>query len=68
VADTITVKFKILEDGTLKAIGKDAAKASAALNKTSQSTDKATNSADRYSKKNKGVANATSNSTKAFSK
>jgi len=68
VADTITVKFKILEDGTLKAIGKDADKASAALNKTSQSTDKATNSADRYSKKNKGVANATSNSTKAFSK
>lgn len=68
MADTITVKFKILEDGTLKAIGKDAAKASAALNKTSQSTDKATNSADRYSKKNKGVANATSNSTKAFSK
>lgn len=68
MADTITVKFKILEDGTLKAIGKDADKASAALNKTSQSTDKATNSADRYSKKNKGVANATSNSTKAFSK
>ena len=68
MADTITVKFKILEDGTLQAIGKDAEKASAALNKTSQSTDKASNSADKYSKKNKGVANATSNSTKAFSK
>ena len=68
MADTITVKFKILEDGTLQAIGKDAEKASAALNKTSQSTDRATNSADKYSKKNKGVANATSNSTKAFSK
>ena len=50
-----------MEDGSLKAIGKDAEKAA-------QGTDKATRSADKYSKKNKGVANATSNSTKAFSK
>lgn len=50
-----------MEDGSLKAIGKDAEKAA-------KGTDKATRSADKYSKKNKGVANATSNSTKAFSK
>lgn len=50
-----------MEDGSLKAIGKDAEKAA-------KSTDKATKSADKYSKKNKGVAGATSNSTKAFSK
>jgi hypothetical protein len=50
-----------MEDGSLKAIGRDAEKAA-------QGTDKATKSADKYSKKNKGVAQATSNSTKAFSK
>ncbi len=68
MADTITVKFKVMEDGSLKAVGKDADRAAAALDKTSKSTDKATKSADKYSKKNKGVAGATSNSTKAFSK
>jgi len=61
VADTINVKFKVMEDGSLQAIGKDADKAGAAL-------DKATKSSERYSKRNKGVAGATSNSTKAFSK
>lgn len=50
-----------MEDGSLKAIGKDAEQAA-------RSTDRATKSADQYSKKNKGVAQATSNSTKAFSK
>lgn len=50
-----------MEDGSLKAIGQDAEKAA-------KGTDKATKSADKYSKKNKGVAGATSNSTKAFSK
>mgnify|MGYP001626674680 CR=1 FL=1 len=61
MADTIQVTYKVMEDGSLKAIGKDAEKAA-------KSTDKATKSADKYSKKNKGVAGATSNSTKAFSK
>jgi hypothetical protein len=61
VADTVTVKFKVMEDGSLKAVGKDAEKAAAALNK-------AGNTADTFKKKQKGVANATSNSTKAFSK
>lgn len=61
MADTITVKFKVLEDGSLQAIGKNADKAAAGL-------DKATKSSDKYSKRNKGVAGATSNSTKAFSK
>ena len=50
-----------MEDGSLKAIGQDAEKAA-------KSTDKATKSSDNYSKKQKGVAGATSNSTKAFSK
>lgn len=68
MADTITVKFKVMEDGSLKAVGKDADKAAAALDKTSKSTDKATKSADKYSKKQKGVAGISSNSTKNFSK
>ena len=50
-----------MEDGSLKAIGKDAEKAAA-------STDKATKAADKYSKKQKGVAGISSNSTKNFSK
>ena len=61
MADTIQVTYKVMEDGSLKAIGRDAEKAA-------KGTDKATKSADKYSKKNKGVAQATSNSTKAFSK
>jgi len=61
VANTVTVKFKVLEDGTLKQISADAKKASKA-------TDQATNSSDKYSKKLKGVAGMTSNSTKGFSK
>jgi hypothetical protein len=50
-----------MEDGSLKAISKNADKAA-------RSTDKATKSSGNYSKKQKGVAGATSNSTKAFSK
>ena len=59
--DTVTVKFKVLEDGSLQAVGKHADKAAAGLNNAS-------NSADRYNKVAKGAAGATSNSTKAFSK
>ena len=61
MADTIQVTYKVMEDGTLKRIGQDAEKAA-------KSTDKASRSSDNYSKRNKGVAGATSNSTKAFSK
>ena len=61
MADTITVTYKVNEDGSLSKIAKGADKAAKA-------TDKATNSSDRYSKKQKGVAGATSNSTKSFSK
>jgi hypothetical protein len=50
-----------MEDGSLKKIGKQA-------DKTAASTEKLTKSNDKYKKKQKGVAGATSNSTKAFSK
>ena len=61
MADTIQVTYKVMEDGTLKRIAKDAEGAA-------RSTDKASKSTDRYSKRNKGVAQAGMNSTKAFSK
>ncbi len=49
-----------MDDGSLKAIGKQADKAAA-------STEKLTKSNDKYKKKQKGVAGATSNGTKALS-
>lgn len=61
MSDTITVKYKVLEDGSLQKIANKAEKAA-------KSTDKAAKSSDNYNKKQKGVAGATSNSTKAFSK
>ena len=61
MADTITVKFKVMEDGSLKAIGKDATKAAAALDQTSKSA----RTADRNIK---GAAQASANGTKNFSK
>lgn len=59
--DTVTVKFKVLEDGSLQAVGKHAEKAAAGLNKAS-------GAADNYSKKAKGVGQAGLSSAKGFSK
>ena len=59
--DTVTLTFKVNEDGSLKVISQDAEKAA-------KSTDKAAKSADNFSKKQKGVAQAGMNGTKAFSK
>ena len=59
--DTITLTFKVAEDGSLKAISKDAEKAAA-------STDKAAKASNNYNKQQKGVAQAGMNGTKAFSK
>ena len=61
MADTITVKFKVMEDGSLKAVGKDADKAAAAL-------DKAGRSGDKYQKVQKGIAQTGLSSGKSFSK
>ena len=61
MANTITVTYKVNEDGSLSKIEKSAKGAAKA-------TDKAAKSSEKYSKKQKGVAGATSNSTKAFSK
>ena len=61
MANTITVTYKINEDGSLQKIAQGAEKAA-------KSTNKATNASAQYNKQQKGVIGATSNSTKAFSK
>jgi len=61
VSNTVTLTFKIAQDGSLKAIGHEA-------EKTAKSTDKATKASGNFSKGQKGVAQAGMNGTKAFSK
>ena len=61
MADTITVTYKVNEDGSLSKIAKGADKAAKA-------TDKASKAAAGHNKQQKGVAGATSNTTKGFSK
>ena len=61
MANTVTLTFKVNEDGSLAQVGK-------AAEKTAKSTDKATKASSNYSKGQKGVAQAGMNSTKAFSK
>jgi len=61
VADTITVTYKVNEDGSLQKISQGADKAAKA-------TDKASKAAAGHNKQQKGVAGATSNTTKGFSK
>jgi len=62
VSNTVTIQFKVVQDGKgFKIIGQEA-------EKTAKQTDKATKSTDKYNKGQKGVAQAGMNSTKAFSK
>ena len=68
MANTVSLKIKIDDDGSLSIIAKEAKKAKDGVESVSKATDKGSKSSDNYSKKNKGVAQATSNGTKAFSK
>ena len=61
MSNTVTLTFKIAQDGSLKAIGQEA-------EKTAKSTDKATKASGNFSRGQKGVAQAGMNGTKAFSK
>lgn len=61
MADTITVKFKITEDGSLKQVTNESKKAAKGL-------DNVGNSARNADRNLKGAAQASSNSTKNFSK
>lgn len=64
------VKFtvKIKDDGGLELVANKAKKTKKAIDDVSTSTDRASRARQRYNKGEKGVAGATANSTKAFSK
>ena len=64
----VKLTIKIGDDGSLKVTTKKAKEASAAIEGVAASTKKAQAARSKYSKSEKGVAGATSNSTKAFSK
>ena len=67
-ANEVKLTIKIGDDGSLKVTTKKAKEASAAIEGVAASTKKAQDARSKYSKSEKGVAGATSNSTKAFSK
>ena len=67
-ANEITFKVKVTKDGSLKVVAKDADKAAKGTEKLGKATDEATKARNRYSRGEKGVAQAGMNSTKAFSK
>jgi hypothetical protein len=68
VANEISLKIKVGDDGSLKIVAKDAQTAAKNIDKVASSTDKAASSRNRYQKQEKGAAGITSNSTKAFAK
>ena len=68
MSNTVTLTVKINDNGDLQLLSSNAEKAAKSTEKLSIATDKAKKSAAGQTKQNKGVAGATSNSTKAFSK
>ena len=64
----IKLTLRVNDDGTLGIVGKKARQAAAGVDQLDKSTKKANKSRNSYQKVEKGVAGATSNSTKAFSK
>jgi hypothetical protein len=68
LANTVTLQIKINDNGDLELLSSNAQKAAASTDKLAKSQEKAGTGAERHNKQQKGVAGATSNSTKAFSK
>ena len=68
MANTVKLTIKVDDNGSLSVVAKEAKKATAETDKLGRSTDKLGKSRGRFNKGEKGVAGATSNSTKAFSK
>mgnify|MGYP003142521098 CR=1 FL=1 len=68
MANTVTLTVKINDDGGLELIANKSTAAAKGLDKVDKAQTKAAKSGAEQTKQNKGVAGATSNSTKAFSK
>ena len=68
MANQVKLTIKVADDGSLDVVAKKAKKAADATDKLGNAQNKAGAGAENYQKQQKGVAGATSNSTKAFSK
>ena len=68
MAKDVKIKIRIDDNGDLSVVTKEADKASKATDRLGKATDKTNKSRSRYHKQEKGVAGATSNSTKGFAK
>ena len=68
MANEVKLTIRVGDDGTLNVVAKNAKKAEGAIEGVGDATRRTTKARDKYSKSEKGVAGATSNSTKAFSK
>lgn len=64
----VRVTIRVNDDGTYELVTKKAKKLREEIDKGSASTEKAYNKRNAYNRQEKGVANNTSNSTKAFAK
>jgi len=64
----VILSIKVDDKGTLSVVTKKAKKAAKGLDQVSKSTKRASSETAFHNKQQKGVANATANSTKAFSK
>jgi len=67
-SNEVKLTIRVGDDGSLDVVAKKADKAAKETDKLGKSTDKTRKSREKYNKGEKGVAQATSNSTKAFSK
>lgn len=67
-SNEVKLTIRVGDNGTLDIVAKKAKKAKKATEELGTATDQATKSRNRYSKGEKGVAQATANGTKAFSK
>lgn len=68
MANEVKLTIKITDEGSLSVVAKNAKKATKETEKLAASSERARKSRQKYNKGEKGVAQATANSTKAFSK
>ena len=68
MANEVKLTIKVGDDGTLDVVAREAKKAKKATDDLTDSTNRGTKASDGFHKGQKGVAGATANVTKAFSK
>ena len=68
MANPVKLTIKVEDDGSLSVVAKNAKKAAKETEELGKQTDAANKKRNRYNRTEKGVANLTSNSTKAFAK